>query len=229
MLLSRAQFADSAIRYGGTPLPVSWTNLALGIAVSLVLHGLLIAFFHTGWMPHAVPHILPPPTMTVWLRMEPPPAPPETLPPPPVVLAEPVLPAIRQQRELSRNKADKKAAPAMTWVPPRVNKPDNAAPSSTAEAGAGAADPFYPSAPVSPGRFDVETARRAARRFADEPDPAKAGTALAQLPPKKLATETPLARSIRAAGRGDCKDGIPGGLLAPLVLALDKKDHGCKW
>jgi hypothetical protein len=68
-----------------------------------------------------------------------------------------------------------------------------------------------------------------ARELANEPDPAKAGTALAQLPPKPLATETRAARAISRAKRRDCKDGIPGGLLAPLILALDKKDSGCKW
>jgi hypothetical protein len=36
-------------------------------------------------------------------------------------------------------------------------------------------------------------------------------------------------RAIGRAKRRDCKDGIPGGLLAPLILLLDKKDSGCKW
>lgn len=234
MLLPRPLIADSAIRHGGAPLllPASWSNLALGIAVSLLVHGLFIAFFRPGWAPPAMQY-LPPPPLTVWLRMEPPPAPLETLPPP-VVLTEPVLPAlpaiqpeIRKEREHPR-KAEKKSRPAMTWVPPAVH--DKPAPSSETEAPrqTGAADPFYPS-PPAPVHFDAEAARRAARKMADEPDPARAGTPLAQLPPKALATETRLARNIRAAGRGDCKDGIPGGLLAPLLLALDKKDHGCKW
>ena len=37
-----------------------------------------------------------------------------------------------------------------------------------------------------------------------------------------------LARQIQSAARPNCKDGIPGGLLAPLVLLMDKKDSGCK-
>ena len=37
------------------------------------------------------------------------------------------------------------------------------------------------------------------------------------------------ARAIAGAKRRDCKDGIPGGLLAPLILLMDKKDSGCKW
>ena len=68
-----------------------------------------------------------------------------------------------------------------------------------------------------------------ARSLASEPDPAKAGTAVAQLPPKALETQSKAARAIRSAKRRDCKDGIPGGLLAPLILMMDKKDSGCKW
>jgi hypothetical protein len=75
----------------------------------------------------------------------------------------------------------------------------------------------------------MEAARRTARKMANEKDPAKAGTALAQLPDPAIASESKLARDIAGAKRGDCKDGIPGGLLAPLFLLMDKKDSGCKW
>lgn len=85
-----------------------------------------------------------------------------------------------------------------------------------------------PSAPAAP-RFDPEAARSMARGLANAPDPAKAGTALAQLTPEPLETETRAARAISKAKRRDCKDGIPGGLLAPLLLMMDKKDSGCKW
>jgi hypothetical protein len=77
--------------------------------------------------------------------------------------------------------------------------------------------------------FDLDAARNVARRVANEPDPAKAGTALERLPPKPLETETKLERAINGAKRRDCKDGVPGGLLAPLFLMMDKKDSGCKW
>jgi hypothetical protein len=85
-----------------------------------------------------------------------------------------------------------------------------------------------PSAPAAP-RFDPDAARSMARALANAPDPAKAGTALAQLPPESLETETRAARAIGKAKRRDCKNGIPGGLLAPLLLLMDKKDSGCKW
>lgn len=66
--------------------------------------------------------------------------------------------------------------------------------------------------------FDRDAALQVARAMANEPDPAE-----------PYATETKLARAIASAKRRDCKDGIPGGLLAPLILLLDKKDSGCKW
>ncbi|QJE00065.1 hypothetical protein HH212_08510 [Massilia forsythiae] len=82
---------------------------------------------------------------------------------------------------------------------------------------------------AAPPRFDLEAARATARKLAGEPDPSRAGTALERLPQKPLETESRLARGIAGARRADCKDGVPGGLLAPLYLMMDKKDSGCKW
>jgi hypothetical protein len=151
-------------------------------------------------------------TITVWLR----PAPVvQPLPPPPAPLTvqpEPPPP----KKELRKERAARKPAPAST--------PD----ATPAQDAAVQADPFAEPAPQA-GKFDMEAARRSARKVASERDPAKAGTAVGQLPEKPLASETPLARKMSRAARADCKDGIPGGLLAPLLLAMDKKDHGCKW
>jgi hypothetical protein len=41
--------------------------------------------------------------------------------------------------------------------------------------------------------------------------------------------ESKAAKAISAAKRGDCKDGLPGGLLAPLIMLTQKKGTGCKW
>lgn len=82
---------------------------------------------------------------------------------------------------------------------------------------------------AAPPRFDLEAARATARKLAGQPDPSRAGTALERLPQKPLETESRLARGIAGARRADCKDGVPGGLLAPLYLMMDKKDSGCKW
>ena len=78
-------------------------------------------------------------------------------------------------------------------------------------------------------RFDREAARKMARSLANIRDPAREGTAIGQFPDQPLETETRAARAIGAAKRRNCKDGVPGGLLAPLLLLADKKDSGCKW
>jgi hypothetical protein len=78
-------------------------------------------------------------------------------------------------------------------------------------------------------KFDMNAARAVARANAHLRDPSKEGTALAQFPEPALQTESKLARGIREAKRPDCKDGLPGGLLAPIYLLMEKKDSGCKW
>lgn len=70
-------------------------------------------------------------------------------------------------------------------------------------------------------RFDREAAKSAARDIAGELDTSQ--------PALRETHEERLARKIQSAARPNCKDGIPGGLLAPLYLMMDKKDSGCKW
>jgi hypothetical protein len=93
--------------------------------------------------------------------------------------------------------------------------------------------PPPPEAAPTTRHFDVDAARSMARgmatKLANEPDPDKVGTALERLPKPALQTENKYERAIQGAKRPDCKDGVPGGLLAPIFLALDKKDSGCKW
>lgn len=79
-------------------------------------------------------------------------------------------------------------------------------------------------------KFDMAAALSTARKVASERDPSKVGTAVGQIPDKPLRTETQLARDIASGKRGDCRTAYAGaGLLAPLVMLLDKKDSGCKW
>lgn len=78
--------------------------------------------------------------------------------------------------------------------------------------------------PAEPGpapHFDREAAKVAARDIAGELD--------TSAPKLRETREEKLARQIQSAARPNCKDGIPGGLLAPLYLLMDKKDSGCKW
>ena len=197
-------------------------GIAIGVAVSIVLHLVLLYQSRFGWTPPA-PALPAQETITVWLRPapvvrpEPPPPAPLTVqaePPPKKEIRKERAPRRPAQAAPAEAAPTPTEAPGMTWVAP-------AAPAAPA-------DPFAEQPQGAP-KFDMEAARRSARKVASERDPAKAGTAVGQIPEKPLASETPLARKMSQAARADCKDGIPGGLLAPLLLAMDKKDHGCKW
>jgi hypothetical protein len=181
-------------------------SVAVAVAISLAVHALLLSIYrqpHPPSLPAAATEPL-----TVRLRAAPA-NPPAAAPAPPA--AEP----------------EAQAKPAPRAHPPRriIAVPPRAAPS--------AQKPFSveppPAAPTAAPRFDLDAARNVARKVADEPDPAKAGTALERLPPKPYETETRIEKAIKGAKRPDCKDGVPGGLLAPIFLAMDKKDSGCKW
>jgi hypothetical protein len=184
-------------------------RLLVGIVLSMVLHAALLLAWRQGT--HApLAETEPARAISVWLR-RPPPPPPKAAPEPEA--AKPSRPdAARAARPKRRTPPDVIALPAR----PREEE---------APPDAFKVEPAEPAAP----HFDADAARRMARELANEPDPAKAGTAVAQLPPKPLASETRAARAISKAKRRDCKDGIPGGLLAPLFLMMDKKDSGCKW
>lgn len=132
------------------------------------------------------------------------------------------------------------------WLRPPAPPPDRqAAPAVRAARPAAAVQPRTPRRviavprrePAPPGRhivqeqdpapagaptFDHDAALRMARQIAAEPDPSGA-------PRQPLQAESKLARAIGAAKRRDCKDGLPGGLLGPLIIMFDKKDSGCKW
>jgi outer membrane biosynthesis protein TonB len=192
-------------------------RVAAGVAVSLALHALVLSIYR---QPQPAPPAAPPESLTVRLRPIAPPAPPapqavpqespQTRPPAkpaPAKRARPVIAVPVQTREPGEE--TQVVAP-----PPDVPPQQDATPSS---------------APAAAPSFDMNAARGMARKLANEPDPAKVGTALERLPPKPLETESRLARGIGAAKRANCKDGIPGGLLAPIYLMLEKKDSGCKW
>ncbi|MET3130314.1 hypothetical protein AAKU55_000567 [Oxalobacteraceae bacterium GrIS 1.11] len=190
--------------------PARQRRIVLGIAVSLALHGLLMYGYRFGATPKLAPDdARTVESMTVWLR---PPARPK--PPPVVVVAARVAPKTGAVSSVAR-----RAAPAMTpaW-PARPALELSAIPAAPGQAAPAEAPP----------RFDMDAARRTARAVAGERDPARAGTAVGQIPDAPLQTETQLARDIAQGKRGSCKD-APGGLLAPLLLLLDKKDSGCKW
>jgi hypothetical protein len=183
-------------------------RIAAGIALSLAAHALLLAIYRqpVTTLPAAAPERL-----TIRLQAAPPPA--EVKP------AEAVPRAQRPARKARR----------VIAVAPEKRQ-------STGETYAVTPAPETPAPPPAPAptqHFDVDAARSMARgmatRLLNEPDPDKVGTALERLPKPQLQTESKFERAIKQAKRPDCKDGVPGGLLAPIFLAMDKKDSGCKW
>lgn len=204
---------------GGQPLPQR-RSIALGIAVSLLLHGALI----TLWR-HVQPPV-PPDTaprvesIAVWIRplaAKPPPPPAEIIKP-----KREAKPVSKPKRAAARETPVAASAPApgpqaITVVPASPATP------------AASADTFRQETTETP-KFDMEAARKTARKMAGERDPSKVGTAVGQIPDKPLQTETQLARDIAQGKRGDCRSAYSGaGLLAPVLMLLDKKDSGCKW
>ena len=180
------------------------SRIAVGIVISLLLHAAAVFFLR---LPEPRPPVGPRIWMTqVEVRIVPPPPPelaePEAKPAtqrPAVAAAEPRRP--RRRTEPSRE----------VFTPPEFSS--SPARESTLV--------LHPAEPGPVQGFDREAAKAAARDIAAE---------LAPAPEKLRATrDEKLARRIQEAARPNCKDGIPGGLLAPLYLMMDKKDSGCKW
>ncbi len=201
---------------GGQPLPHR-RSIALGIAVSLLLHGALIYLWR-----HVQPSV-PPDTaprvesIAVWIR------PLAAKPPPPPVE---VIKPKREAKPVSKPKlAAARETPVAATAPAASPQAITVVPASPATPAA-SADTFTQETP----KFDMEAARKTARKMAGERDPSKVGTAVGQIPDKPLQTETQLARDIAQGKRGDCRTAYAGaGLLAPVLMLLDKKDSGCKW
>jgi hypothetical protein len=186
------------------------TRVGACIAISLAVHAVLLSI-HRQPQPAAAPVIVAEP-LTVRLQAKPqtPPA------------AEPA-PQPAAQPEAAAKPAPRARTPRRV-----IAVPTRPAASEDKPFTVDTPPPADP-APASTPRFNLDAARNIARQVANEPDPAKVGTALERLPPPPLQTESKLERGIKGAKRADCKDGVPGGLLAPLFLAMDKKDSGCKW
>jgi hypothetical protein len=204
---------------GGQPLQHR-RSIALGIAVSLLLHGALI----TLWR-HVQPPVLPDTapgveSIAVWIR------PLDAKPPPPPVE---VIKPKREAKPVSKPKlAAARETPVAASAPAASPQAITVVPASPATPTA-SADTFRQETPETP-KFDMEAARKTARKMAGERDPSKVGTAVGQIPDKPLQTETQLARDIAQGKRGDCRSAYAGaGLLAPVLMLLDKKDSGCKW
>lgn len=180
-----------------------------GVGVSVTVHILLMLVYrNTGPAPAPA---LPEPPSFITVRIAPPlPAPPRAAP---AARQRSAAPAARSAR-----KSTPQAVIAVPASPEREGAPDAFTVHQADEA-----------APAEASQFDMNVARQTARQLAGQTKLGREGHANAQFPDPPLETESKLGKAIGKAKRRNCKDGIPGGLLAPLLLAMDKKDHGCKW
>ncbi|WP_289953082.1 hypothetical protein [Janthinobacterium sp. SUN073] len=201
---------------GGRPLP-NRRGIVLGIAVSLLLHGALISLWRHVQPAARIDTAPRVESIAVWIR------PLAAKPPPPPV--EVVKPK-REPKPISKPKlATPRETPAAATAPASSPQAITVVPASPATPAA-SSDTLAQETP----KFDMEAARKTARKMAGERDPSRVGTAVGQIPDKPLQTETQLARDIAQGKRGDCRTAYAGaGLLAPVLMLLDKKDSGCKW
>jgi len=179
----------------------SFSRIAVGIGISLLLHVAAIIFLR---LPEPRQATDPRSWLTeVEVRI---------VPPPPVP-----LPAVEP--------ASQPTVAAETRRRPPRNMQRQKKPTEQPEPAAQAAhESTLILAPAEHGpapHFDREAAKAAARDIAGELD-----TSQAKL---RETRDEKLGRKIQSAARPNCKDGIPGGLLAPLYLLMEKKDSGCKW
>ena len=194
-------------------------RLAVGIAASLAAHALLVIAFRAESTRELI-QAVPDPVESLIVFVKPKPRPPEPEPAPSVERTRPA-PAARPSR-VPKPQVDQADDSPQADLPESViattaPKPEN--------------DPFYVQPAPQEKPFDMAAARAAARQVATSADPARADLPVGQFDKERnrVKPDDPVARKIAQAKRRDCKDGIPGGLLAPLLLLMDKKDHGCKW
>jgi hypothetical protein len=186
-------------------------RVGFGVVLSVLVHTALLTAWRSGY-----PGDVPEPPRSIAVRIQP--------PPPPAPRVETPVPAPAPTPKAERPAPAKKSSTPqpIIAVSPDAGRAAEPEPFVVEQ-------PDTPPAPADTPHFDLDAAKRSARSLANLRDPAKAGTAVGQFPEKPLETETKAARLIGAAKRRDCKDGLPGGLLAPLYLLAEKKDSGCKW
>ena len=195
-----------------SPSPMRRSGIAAGIAVSLVLH-LLLIFGYRISAPAQEPY-RPAKTMTVWLQ---PPKPPQQM----AKLELPPPSPKPESRKREKSAAPSRTAPTASPAPVIAVAPT---PAPSQAITLPAPDPLHPE--LQPKKFDMNAALKTARQFADEKDPARANMPVAQLDNHPLYPEdheTKLQKGIASAKKYDCKDaGAGAGLLAPLIWAFDK-------
>jgi len=181
--------------------------LVAGLAISALLHALLLFYVR---MPDVRPADTDRRRWTQPLTVR--------LLPPPVVPSEPATEPKATATE--RTARPRRAPPQAIAIVPQRGVPAATVPAPTPE----------PTPPAEP-RVDIAAARAAARGMANDLKAPSGNWAAEKLNKDKEFGETRderLGKAVANSARPDCRSG-EGGLLAPLLWMMDKKDSGCKF
>lgn len=187
-------------------------NVAIGIALSLLLHGVAMLWWWNMTPPGAGLTERALRTLQVRLLRELPPVPPPA-------------PEISQGKNLPQATA----RPLRTARTAQPGAPTPPPPTATA--------PVSPANPVAAEKhIDLAAVHASLAAIVAEDDRERGETPVGQLQAKPLYRpddDNRVGKAIRSTTRPDCRNNIANtGLLAPLFLlamAADKKDSGCKW
>lgn len=184
--------------------------LMAGLAVSVLLHALLLFYLR-------LPTTQATPDTRRWTQL----LTVRLLPAPPPQTAAPTS-APQPPQAPEHQARPRRMAPAPITAAPRPAPADVSAPP--------AETPTSDTAPQGEPRVDLNAARATARALAKDL-PTSDNWAADKLARQKALEETEserLGKNIARSARPDCRNG-QGGLLAPLIWLMDKKDSGCKF
>jgi hypothetical protein len=188
----------------------------VALAMCVVVHLLLVyLYMQTSPAPAARAQTDPPGTLLVWLS-------------PRVAPLQPAPPVRRATRSdaVLRKKPAFAGTNANASTPIPIAKADSTAVVTIPLA---AAPTSSESATPANGTFDMQAALDMARMAATEKSTPMPHTRSVPMSAARIESESTLGKAIAGTRRRNCNDGVPGGLLAPLLLLSDKKDSGCKW
>ncbi|MYN06852.1 hypothetical protein [Pseudoduganella aquatica] len=205
-------------------------TLLPGVAVSLLLHAVLIAMFIAPSRPEPQADAR---RMMVWLNL-----PAKPLTPVQPVKPAPAVAAVRQPKaETSTSPQQRSTRPEETVAAAQPQAQTQPQPQAPAQAEVQLpADPFAAAPAPAQGNFDVNAAMKSARKLATAKS-TKGDPPVAQIYDKPLyglPGDTPLGSSVARTARADCKNvaagtGILALIIVPVMILTDKKDSGCKW
>ena len=183
--------------------------LVAGLAISALLHALLLFYLRLPASPRIEPDTRRW-TQPLTVQLVPP-------PPPPVAPSAPrAEPKVTTSERTAR---PRRTPPQAIAVAPRPDAPATA--TST---------PAPEPAPSAEPQVDIAAARASARGLAKDLPTSDnwAADKLAKARELDDTKDEKLGKNIARSARPDCRSGA-GGLLAPLVWLMDKKDSGCKF